>query len=150
MRGQLIAGSAFGLTAGAATHSPQFYVHLDMEAGTTAEIPGDYSERAVYVAAGAVELAGVTYAAGKMLILGPDPSWLRALERSSVMMLGGEPIGDRFLYWNFVSSSRDRLAQAAADWKAGRMKLPDADDAEFTPLPADPPHSTLDLPGERR
>ena len=49
------------------------------------------------------------------------------------MVLGGEPLGERFIYWNFVSSSKDRLAQAAADWKAGRMKLPDADDAEFTP-----------------
>ena len=61
-----------------------------------------------------------------------------AVEHSSVMVLGGEPLGERFIYWNFVSSSKDRLAQAAADWKAGRMKLPDADDAEFTPLPDDP------------
>ena len=51
------------------------------------------------------------------------------------MVLGGEPVGKRYLYWNFVSSSETRLTQAAADWKAGRMKLPDADDAEFIPLP---------------
>lgn len=51
------------------------------------------------------------------------------------MVLGGEPVGERFIYWNFVSSSKDRLSQAAADWKAGRMKLPDADDEEFIPLP---------------
>jgi hypothetical protein len=55
------------------------------------------------------------------------------------MVLGGEPLGERFIYWNFVSSSKDRLAQAVADWKAGRMKLPDADDAEFIPLRDDPP-----------
>lgn len=138
VHGQLIAGGAYGLTAGVATHSPQFYVHLDMAPGATAEIPAGHSERAVYIATGAVELDGVTYGAGKMLVLDARPAWLWALERSSVMLLGGEPVGERFLYWNFVSSSKDRLAQAAADWKAGRMKLPDADDAEFIPLRDDP------------
>jgi len=138
VHGQLIAGAAYGLTAGVTTHSPQFYVHLAMERGATAEIPAAYSERAVYIATGSVELGGVAYQAGRMLVLGAKPSWLRALEPSSVMLLGGEPVGERFLYWNFVSSSKDRLVQAAADWKAGRMKLPDADDAEFIPLPDDP------------
>jgi redox-sensitive bicupin YhaK (pirin superfamily) len=138
VHGQLIAGSAYGLTAGTATHSPQFYAHLDMAAGATAEVPTGHPERAVYIATGAVELDGVTYGAGKMLVLGNDASRLRAIQRSAVMGLGGEPVGERFIYWNFVSSSRDRLAQAAADWKAGRMKLPDADDAEFIPLPDDP------------
>jgi redox-sensitive bicupin YhaK (pirin superfamily) len=138
VHGQLIAGSAYGLTAGAATHSPQFYAHLDMAPGSTAEVPAGYPERAVYVATGAVELGGVTYGAGKMLVLGAEVSRLRAVERSAVMVLGGEPIGERYVYWNFVSSSKDRLAQAAADWKAGRIKLPDADDAEFIPLPDGP------------
>ena len=138
VHGQLIAGSAYGLTARTATHSPQFYAHLDMVSGATAEIPGGHAERAVYIASGAVELDGVTYGAGKMLVLGTDASRVRAAEHSAVMVLGGEPLGERFVYWNFVSSSKDRLAQAAADWKAGRMKLPDADDAEFTPLPDDP------------
>lgn len=138
VRGQLIAGSAYGLTAAAATHSPQFYAHLDMEPDSVAEIPAGYSERAAYVATGAVELQGVTYGAGKMLVLGKDASRLRAVVHSNVMLLGGEPLGERFLFWNFVSSSKDRLAQAAADWKAGRMKLPDADDSEFTPLPDEP------------
>jgi redox-sensitive bicupin YhaK (pirin superfamily) len=136
VRGQLIAGSAYGLTACTATHSPQFYAHLDMARGATAGLPTGHAERALYIATGAVELGGVTYSAGRMLVLGADASWLRAVEHSSVMVLGGEPLGERFIYWNFVSSSKDRLAQAAADWKAGRMKLPDADDAEFTPLPA--------------
>lgn len=136
--GQLIAGSAYGLTAGAETHSPLFYAHLDMKSGSTAEIPGGYSERALYVATGAVELDGARYEAGRMLVLGTAASRVRASERSAVMVLGGEPVGERFLYWNFVSSSKDRLEQAASDWKAGRMKLPDADDAEFIPLPNEP------------
>jgi len=140
--GQLIAGSAYGLTAGAETHSPQFYAHLDMAPGATAEIPGGHKERAIYIATGAVEMDGTRYEAGRMLVLGPTASRVRAVEHAAVMVLGGEPLGERFLYWNFVSSSKDRLAQAASDWKAGRMKLPDADDKEFTPLPED-----LPLPG---
>lgn len=139
VHGQLIAGSAYGLTARTATHSPQFYVHLALTAGATAEIPNGHAERAVYIATGAVELDGLTYGAGKMLVLGAGASRLRAVEASSVMLLGGEPLGERFIFWNFVSSSKDRLAQAAADWQAGRMKLPDADDAEFIPLPDSPP-----------
>jgi len=133
--GQLIAGSAYGLTAGAQTHSPLFYAHLDMAPGAVAEVPQGHSERAIYVALGAVEMDGRRYEAGRMLVLGAAASRVRAMEQSSVMVLGGEPVGERFIHWNFVSSSQDRLAQAAADWKAGRMKLPDADDAEFIPLP---------------
>ena len=136
--GQLIAGSAYGLTAGAATHSPLFYAHLDMAPGSTAEIPNDYAERALYIATGAVEIDGMRHESGRMLVLGAAASRVRALERATVMVLGGEPVGERYLYWNFVSSSKDRLGQAAADWKAGRMKLPDADDAEFIPLPDEP------------
>jgi hypothetical protein len=139
--GRLIAGSAYGLTAGAQTLSPLFYVHLDMASGSTAEIPGGHAERALYVASGAVEMDGMRYAAGNMLVLGAGASRVRADGPATVMLLGGEPVGQRFIYWNFVSSSKDRLTQAAADWKAGRMKLPDADDAEFIPLPDEPaPH----------
>lgn len=136
--GQLIAGSAYGLTAGSKTHSPLFYAHLSMEAGATAEIPDGHKERALYIATGVVELDGMQYEAGKMLVLGAGASRVRALAPSAVMVLGGEPVGERFIYWNFVSSSKDRLAQAAADWRAGKMKLPDADDAEFIPLPDEP------------
>ncbi|MGX9431546.1 MULTISPECIES: pirin family protein [Bradyrhizobium] len=136
--GHLIAGSAYGLTAGAKTLSPLFYAHLDMTLGAVAEIPSDHKERALYVATGAVEVDGARYDAGRMLVLNGAASRVRATEQATVMVLGGEPVGERFIYWNFVSSSKDRLAQAAADWKAGRMKLPDADNAEFIPLPDEP------------
>lgn len=139
--GRVIAGSAYGLTAGAKTHSPLFYAHLDIAPSATAEIPSGHKERALYIATGAVEMDGKRYEAGRMLVLGSAASRVRASERSAVMVLGGEPVGDRFIYWNFVSSSKDRLAQAAADWKAGRMKLPDADDEEFIPLPDEQPPS---------
>ncbi|MEN5059526.1 pirin family protein [Luteimonas sp. TWI1416] len=137
--GHLIAGSAYGLSAGAKTLSPLFYAHLELAPGAVAEIPGGHRERGLYVATGAVELDGARYGAGTMLVLDAAASRVRAAEQATVMVLGGEPIGERFIYWNFVSSSRERLAQAAADWKAGRMKLPDADDAEFIPLPDNMP-----------
>jgi len=137
--GQLIAGSAYGLSAGAKTCSPLFYAHLDMQPGSTAEIPSGFKERALYIATGAVEMDGMRHESGRMLVLGAAASRVKALEHATVMVLGGEPVGERHLYWNFVSSSKDRLAQAAEDWKAGRMKLPDADDKEFTPLPDAPP-----------
>jgi redox-sensitive bicupin YhaK (pirin superfamily) len=135
VHGQLIAGSAHGLTAAARAHSPLFYVHLELEAGATTELPAGYAERAIYVATGTVELGGKSVSAGQMAVLTPAASSARAVQASTVMVLGGEPVGERFLYWNFVSSSKDRLEQAASDWKAGRMKLPDADDTEFIPLP---------------
>jgi redox-sensitive bicupin YhaK (pirin superfamily) len=133
--GHLIAGSAYGLTAGARTLSPLFYAHLDMAPGAVAEVPSGYSERALYVAAGAVEMDGRRFGAGKMLILGAAASRVQAVETSTVMVLGGEPVGERFIFWNFVSSSKERLEQAASDWQAGRIKLPDGDEAEFIPLP---------------
>jgi redox-sensitive bicupin YhaK (pirin superfamily) len=136
--GHLIAGSAYGLTAAAQTHSPLFYAHLDLAPGASAEIPSGHSERAVYIASGALEVDGRRFDAGQMLVVDGSASRVTATEQSTVMLLGGEPVGQRHIYWNFVSSSQERLAQAAADWKAGRMKLPDADNAEFIPLPDEP------------
>jgi redox-sensitive bicupin YhaK (pirin superfamily) len=139
VRGRLIAGSAEGMRSAVKVQSPQFYMHWDMEAGASRTLPAEYPERAIYVAAGTVEVAGRMLRTGQMAVLERGNDVLvSAVEASTIMVLGGEPIGERFIYWNFVSSSKERLAQAAADWKAGRMKLPDADDAEFIPLPDEP------------
>ena len=121
------------------THSSLFYAHLDMAAGAEAALPDEHRERAIYVAAGAVEVTGERHEAGAMLVMASGPAAsFTALEPSAVMLLGGEPLGERFLYWNFVSSSKERIEQAKADWKAGRMKLPDFDHNEFIPLPEEP------------
>lgn len=138
VRGRLIAGTAYGLTAGVKTHSPLFYAHLDMDAGAKGEIPRGHSERALYVATGEIEMANQSFTAGQMLVLTQDAATFTARTSATVMLLGGEPVGERFLYWNFVSSSKARLEQAKADWIAGRMKLPDTDNKEFIPLPPEP------------
>jgi redox-sensitive bicupin YhaK (pirin superfamily) len=132
---RLLAGAAFGLRSGVATHSPLFYAHWQLEPGARVALPDEYSERAVYIAAGEVQAQGRHFAAGKMLVFdkGEDTT-LTALQRSTLMALGGEPVGERFIEWNFVSSSKQRIEQAKADWRAGRMKLPDFDNREFIPL----------------
>jgi len=122
------------------THSPMFYVHWRLQAGAQAQLPAEYPERAAYVAAGEVEVEGQDAHAGQMLVFtGKEPAVFTATTEATLMLIGGEPLGERFIEWNFVSSSKDRIEQAKADWRAGRMKLPDLDHDEFIPLPPDPP-----------
>jgi len=137
---RLIAGEAFGAKARVKTHSPMFYVHWRLEAGAKAQLGAEYSERAAYVVAGEVEAEGQTLIHGQMAVFAAGQAVLfTARTAAIVMLLGGEPIGERFIEWNFVSSSKERIDEAKADWRAGRMKLPDLDSGEFIPLPPDPP-----------
>ena len=134
--GRLVAGRAFGAAAKVPTLSPMFYTHWNMQAGAVAGLPAEYPERAAYIATGEVEVEGRHFAAGKMLVFAPGGTIaVKALQASTIMLIGGDPVGERFLEWNFVSSSRARIEQAKADWRAGRMRLPDADQGEFIPLP---------------
>jgi redox-sensitive bicupin YhaK (pirin superfamily) len=133
---RLVAGEAFGAKAKVETRSPMFYIHWELAAGTRASVPDEYSERAVYVVAGALEVDGRAVNAGEMVIFtAGKPAEVKATQPSTVLALGGEPLGQRFIEWNFVSSSKERIEQAKADWRAGRMKLPDLDHDEFIPLP---------------
>lgn len=138
VRGVVIAGDAFGLRSKAATHSPLFYVDVELDAGASVILPENYDERAAYIVHGQVETAGVTYDALNLLVFGKGPAVLTAGDQPArVMLLGGAPVGERHIWWNFVSSSEDRLERAKADWKAGRMTLPPDDKGEFIPLPED-------------
>ena len=133
---RLIAGEAFGEKSPVPVHSPLFYLHCEVDAGATIEIP-TYSERAAYIASGTVEAQGRPVAAGNMLVFGEGPAVVKSLTPTTLMLLGGEPLGERFIDWNFVSSSKERIEQAKTDWRAGRMKLPDLDNQEFIPLPGE-------------
>ena len=135
---RLIAGNAFGLRNGVKTHSPLFYLHVVLQNGARIGLPKGHSERAIYVAKGSVEVSGRSYGGGQMLVFsnGADPKII-AKEVSTLMLLGGEPLGERFIWWNFVSSRKERIEQAKADWKEGRIDLPPADNTEFIPLPED-------------
>lgn len=135
--GRLIAGRLSGVVSPVRTESPQFYVHWDMRGGARVSLPAEYPERGVYVARGAVELDGQRIEEGSMAILAPGKAATIAAADSDavVMALGGDPVGPRYIDWNFVSSSKERIDQAREDWSAGRMKLPDLDNEEFIPLP---------------
>jgi len=133
---RLIAGAAYGMRSPVRTHSPMFYAHWVLDAGARTELTAEYPERAIYVVTGTLEVGGQPLRSGQMLVVAPGkPVPIAATERATVMVLGGEPVGERFIEWNFVSSSKERIEQAKADWRAGRMKLPDLDHAEFIPLP---------------
>ncbi len=135
---RLIAGNAFGLANDVTTHSPLFYVHTNLDAGTRFTIPTGYSERAIYVAKGDVEVAGRTYETGQLLVFNTTAEpVIFAKTKSTLMLLGGEPLGERFIWWNFVSSRKERIEQAKADWQEGRIILPPNDNQEFIPLPQD-------------
>lgn len=143
---RIIAGSAYGLRSPAKTHSPLFYVHAELNAGARIELPHEYEERAAYVARGSIEIGGTRCEAGQMPVIAQGAApMLTALEDCRLMLLGGDRLGPRHIWWNFVSSRKDRIAQAAADWRAGRIALPPMDDAEFIPLPesADAPANPM-------
>jgi hypothetical protein len=135
---RLIAGDAYGLRNNVTTHSPLFYLHVILNAGAHFGLPKEHSERGIYIAKGSVELGGHTYSQGQMLVFtrGVDPL-IVAKEHTTLMLLGGQPLGPRFIWWNFVSSRKERIEQAKADWKEGRILLPPSDNTEFIPLPED-------------
>ncbi|GHB65648.1 pirin family protein [Persicitalea jodogahamensis] len=135
---RLIAGEAYGLKNEVKTHSPLCYIHAVLEAGARFGLPPEHSERGFYIVTGSVEVAGHTYEAGRMLVFnkGADPV-LVATKPTTLMLLGGEPLGERFIWWNFVSSRKERIEQAKADWEQGRILLPPNDNQEFVPLPQD-------------
>jgi redox-sensitive bicupin YhaK (pirin superfamily) len=134
---RLVAGSAYGETSPVRTHSPLFYLHTEWQAGASLALPGGHSEQAVYVARGEVDHAGETYQPGQLLVFGNDSdATLTARTPATLMLFGGEPLGERHLFWNFVSSRKERIEQAKADWREGRFALPPDDQDEWIPLPA--------------
>ncbi len=135
---RLIAGDAYGLKGDVKTHSPLFYLHVVLDKGAKFDLPKNHSERGFYIVKGKVNISGTTYEEGQMLVFTKyeDPL-ITATENTTLMLLGGEPLGERFIWWNFVSSHKERIEQAKEDWKQGRIILPPNDNQEFVPLPED-------------
>lgn len=136
---KLIAGEAYGVKSDVLTLSPLFYLHVTLDTFSTIKLPDNYSERGVYVVKGSVEVEHITYNAKQLVVFKKeeDPI-IRAKEQTVLMMLGGEALGERHIWWNFVSSRKERIEQAKADWKEGRIKLPPLDNHEFIKLPEEP------------
>jgi redox-sensitive bicupin YhaK (pirin superfamily) len=137
---RVVMGSLWGAAAPTTCHSPTIYADIALQPGGSLPIDAEAEERALYVAEGEASLDGLTLAPGTLYVLRPE---IRATLRSDVgghvMLLGGAALdGPRHVFWNFVSSRRERINQAKEDWKAGRFALPPDDHDEFIPLPEVP------------
>jgi redox-sensitive bicupin YhaK (pirin superfamily) len=133
---RLIAGSAFGETSPVRTFSSLVYAEMRLAAGDVVPLPLEHSELSVYVVDGTLASASDRVDAGSLLVLDDaTPLRLRAEVASHVMLLGGAPVGRRHIWWNFVSSSKERIEQAKRDWKDGRFGAVIGDEVELVPLP---------------
>lgn len=134
---RVIAGNAYGETSPVRVFSGTLYVDAMLDAGASLPLPSDHAERSLYILEGSVEIAGEEFAEGRLLIFRPgDHIGIRAVTSARFIIVGGEPMdGDRHIWWNFVSSSKERIEQAKADWKAGKFGTVPGDDREFIPLP---------------
>jgi redox-sensitive bicupin YhaK (pirin superfamily) len=139
---RLILGTAYGETAPVRTFSDMFYADAVLGEGARLPLPDDHEDRGLYVLEGEIDVAGQSFDTGKMMVFRPgDPITVTALRPSRIMLLGGETFpGPRFIWWNFVASSREKIEAAKdawrqGDWAHGRFQLPTDDDAEFIPLP---------------
>jgi redox-sensitive bicupin YhaK (pirin superfamily) len=134
---RVLAGSAYGATSPVETFSPLFYVEASVPAGGRVPLPAEHEERAAYVAEGVLSCGERRSERHHMIVFarGATPRLL-AETPSRVMLLGGAPIdGRRHIWWNFVSTSKDRIEQAKRDWKEGRFAKVPGDEQEFVPLP---------------
>ena len=136
VRARVIAGSAFGKTSPVGMLSEWLYAEVVLAPGASAPLDPDQEERAIYVAEGEVDIAGETFEGPRLLIFRPgDRITVRALRRARLMFLGGAALeGPRYIWWNFVSSRKERIEQAKEDWKTGRF-APVPNETELIPLP---------------
>ena len=137
--GRLLVGSAFGQESPVAVHSPMFYAELKVLEGHEIPLPEEHPEKAAYVVSGTLQCGDEVIEAGSMVVFadGKAPP-VQTQSDSHLMLLGGATLdGSRHMWWNFVSSSRERIEQAKADWKAGRFPKVPGDETEFIPLPED-------------
>ncbi len=140
---RLVLGTGWGARAPVQTFSEMFYAHAEMEPGAKLPLPGEHEDRGLYVVSGSVDVAGQRFDANRMMVFRPgDAITVTAGPAGArVMALGGETLGGpRYIWWNFVASSRERIEAAkeawrAGDWEHGRFRLPPGDEAEFIPLP---------------
>ncbi|MFZ0852861.1 MAG: pirin family protein [Hyphomicrobiaceae bacterium] len=134
---RLVMGSAYGARSPVEFPHEALFAEAVLAPGSVLPLDPDHDERAVYVASGKIDIAGTAFAAGQLLIFKPgDRISVLALAQSRLMLLGGEPMdGPRHIWWNFVSSSKERIEQAKADWRAKRFALVPGDEKEFIPLP---------------
>jgi redox-sensitive bicupin YhaK (pirin superfamily) len=134
---RVVAGTLHGLRSPVATSWDTLFAEARLKAGTALPLDAEHEERAVYVVAGEIEIGGERFGREKLLVLRPgDAVAVRAISDAHIVVVGGAAMdGPRHIWWNFVSSRKERIESAKADWKAGRFALVPGDTAEFIPLP---------------
>jgi redox-sensitive bicupin YhaK (pirin superfamily) len=135
-RVRVIMGSAYGQSSPVAFPHPAFYAEALLAPGAILPLDDDYTERAIYIVSGEIDIAGDTFGPGRLLVFRPgDRISVLGLSHTRLMVIGGEPLGEkRHIWWNFVSSRKERIDQAKADWAAGRFDSVPGEH-EFIPLP---------------
>jgi len=133
---RVTAGSLLGKTSPVKTFSNLFYADAALNSGASLLLNNEYEERGIYLLEGDVEIHGQTFEPGRLLVFSSgDEITIKAVSAARFVLFGGEPLDSpRHLWWNFVSSSRERIEQAKSDWKSGRFP-PVPGDSEFIPLP---------------
>ena len=136
-RVRLVIGEAFGVRSPVVFPHEALFAEAVLAPGAVLPLDPLYEERAIYVASGEVDIAGEKFGEGRLLVFKPgDRISVLATVQSRLMLLGGEPMdGPRHIWWNFVSSSQDRIRQAKEDWRSKRFAVVPGDDKEFIPLP---------------
>ena len=133
---RVMMGQAFGVTSPVKTYAQTLYVEAQLKIGRELQVPMGVAERAIYVCKGSLGVEGMTLNAYTMAVLKPGAFVrLKALDDCHFVIIGGENIGERHIFWNFVSSRPERIEQAKVDWKAGRFPKVPGDELEFIPLP---------------
>jgi redox-sensitive bicupin YhaK (pirin superfamily) len=142
VRLRMVAGEGWGVRSPVATSSALFYADAALSPGATLPLPDHYAERGIYVLNGEVMVAGDRFTAGRMMVFraGDRLAAVAGPQGARLLLLGGDAMdGPRILFWNFVSSSRERIEQAKADWRAGHFGVVPGDEREFIPLPETAP-----------
>lgn len=138
-RARVLIGAFHGVRSPVTQFSDTLYVDVSLDAGGAIDIPAEAEERAIYVVDGEIGVAGDRFAADQLLVFRPgDEIVVRAPDRpASFMLFGGASLGSpRHIWWNFVSSSKERIEQAKQEWKTGRFDIVPGDTEEFIPLPS--------------
>ncbi len=132
---RVIIGEAYGMRSPVKSYSPMLYLECRAKQGSTMTLPDSYDEQAVYVVSGEIAIDGQRLASGVMGVMSPGrKSQITANTDCRAMVIGGAPVGPRHIWWNFVSSSRERIERAKLDWQHKRFAMV-AGDSEFIPLP---------------
>jgi redox-sensitive bicupin YhaK (pirin superfamily) len=132
---RVVIGSAYGVESPVRTYADTIYLHIDLVEGAAIDLPSTIEELGVFVVSGEVRVGDCGLVEGKMAVLRRGATAaVRAIKASRLIVVGGEPMGDREIWWNFVSSRRERIAQAKGDWRESRFAHVPGDD-EFIPLP---------------